>query len=98
MRQKSLHLLWIGDAAGMPELGIGWFGWCGVGGQALGGGLGCADGKDLDEAGGSGFGRAHGGFMLFAGGGVEVNREAAWDDDGGVVDVIEIARDAEEER
>ena len=60
--------------------------------------MGGAQRKDLDEAGGGWFGGSHAGFMLLARGGIEVDGDAAGDDDGGVVDVIEIARDAKQER
>src|ERR1700683_3043307 len=43
-----------------------------------------------------GSGRGHGGVVLRAGGGVDVNGNAAGNDDGRVVAVVEIARDAKD--
>ena len=52
----------------------------------------------MNESRRSGLGSAHGGFVLGAGGGIKVNRDAPWDENRGIVDVVKIASDAEEHR
>ena len=61
----------------------------------------CSLPQDLNKAGGGGrrgCGRAHGGIVLRARGGVQVDRDSAGHDHGRVIAEIEIARDAIDHR
>ena len=54
----------------------------------------CGGGEDLDEGWGCGLGWTGGGFVLLAGCGVEIDRDAGRNDHGGVVFVVQVAGEA----